>query len=71
MAGAALVPVGLYMATGSRPWVLLAAPVMLLAIVPVRTLWSEQEPSRLNPLLAMTGRLLMAYSVVFAAGWVV
>jgi 1,4-dihydroxy-2-naphthoate octaprenyltransferase len=69
--GAALVPVGLYAATGSHPWVLLAAPVLLLAVAPIRTLRGEREPERLNPLLAVTGRLLMLYSVAFAVGWVV
>jgi 1,4-dihydroxy-2-naphthoate octaprenyltransferase len=69
--GAALVPVGLYAATGSHPWVLLASPVLLLAVAPIRTLRGEREPERLNPLLAVTGRLLMLYSVAFAVGWVV
>ncbi len=71
MVGAALIPVGLYMMTGAHPWVLCAVPILLLAIAPIRTLWSEHRPEYLNPLLASTGRLLMLYSVVFALGWVV
>lgn len=71
MVGAALVPVGLYVAPGSHPWALLAAPILLLAIAPIRLLGSEERPERLNPLLATTGRLLMLYSVVFAVGWMV
>jgi len=69
--GAALIPVGLYMATGSHPWAVCAAPILLLAIAPIHTLWTERRPEHLNPLLATTGRLLMLYSVVFAVGWVV
>jgi 1,4-dihydroxy-2-naphthoate octaprenyltransferase len=69
--GAALVPVVLYALLGAHPWVLMAVPVVLLAAAPMRTLWRERRPERLNPLLAATGRVLMLYSVVFAWGWMV
>lgn len=69
--GAALVPVVLVAGLGAHPWALGALLVVPLAIVPIRTLAREQQPERLNPLLAATGRLLVLYSVLFAVGWVV
>jgi 1,4-dihydroxy-2-naphthoate polyprenyltransferase len=44
-----------------------------LAVIPgfwiLRRLDSEQEASRLNPLLGKTAQLLLAYSVLLALGW--
>lgn len=67
--GAALLPVGLYFATGARPWAMAGALVLPLAVPLVRRLARTREPKRLNPLLGATGRLLVLYSVLFAVGW--
>ncbi len=67
--GAAAVPVGLAVASGSHWWSLVAAPVVLLGAPNIRTFVREREAERLNPLLGSTARLLLVYSLVFSIGW--
>lgn len=47
-------------------WILLP-----LAWPNVRTVWTCQDAARLNPVLAGTGKLLMAYTALFGLGFVV
>ncbi|PSQ68968.1 MAG: 1,4-dihydroxy-2-naphthoate polyprenyltransferase [Bacteroidetes bacterium QH_2_67_10] len=66
MAGAALVPVVLVARTGRHAAALAASGVALLLC----RLWqANDDPRALNPLLARTARLLVAYSLVFSVGW--
>jgi 1,4-dihydroxy-2-naphthoate octaprenyltransferase len=69
LAGA--VPVLLAGWRGERPWVLLAAAGLLPAVPLVRKVFASQDGAVLNPVLAATARLLLLYSVLFAAGWCV
>lgn len=71
IAGAALLPVLLFAATGTPPGAMAAALVLPLAVPLVRWLVRTTDPARLNPLLGATGRLLLLYSLLFAAGWIV
>lgn len=71
VAGAALLPVILYVATDAHPWAMGAAVVLPLAVPLIRRLARTADPTRLNPLLGATGRLLVLYSVLFAIGWMV
>lgn len=70
MLGAALVPVGLALHTGSH-WGALAATLAVAGAWPaLQTLRSgTTDPDRLNPLLPTTGRTLALYSICFAFGW--
>ena len=68
-AGAALVPVALFLLTGRHPWVLAASLILLLAVPLIRQLRARREPDVLNPLLARTAQVLLAYSIVFSVGW--
>ena len=66
---AALVPVAVWMATDQHAGALLAAPVPLLLAGPLRTFQTTDRPARLNPLLGKTALVLLVYSAVLAAGW--
>lgn len=67
--GAASVPVVLYALTGDHPWAMMAIAVLPLAGPIIRALAYKTEPAALNPMLGATGRLLVAYSILFAIGW--
>lgn len=69
--GAALLPVLLFLTTGMHPWAMMAAVVLPIAVPLIRRLARTNDPARLNPLLAATGRLLVLYSVLFAVGWMI
>ena len=47
----------------------LAMAYLLLAVGPVRTVFSTTDGERLNNTLATTGRLLIAYGLLFGIGW--
>lgn len=66
---ACLLPLLLYSSSGQRAYSVVAAAVLLAAIPAFRTVLSVSGP-RLNPLLAYTAKLLLLYSALFSAGWV-
>lgn len=68
---AALIPLGLFLATGRHPWAIAVLPVVLMAVPVIRKLRTERNSIALNPLLGATGRLLLVYSVLFSIGWIV
>ena len=68
--GAALVPVALVGWTDGHAWALAAVGVAVGAAPLLCRLWqANDDPRALNPLLARTARLLVAYSLVFSVGW--
>lgn len=67
--GALVLPGGLYLWTGQHPWAMTTILLAPLLAPPVRTLWTSSDPETLNPLLGMTGRLLVLWSVLFSVGW--
>lgn len=66
---AAAVPVALWLWTGAHPWAMLAALVLPLGLRNARTLHETEDYARIGPVLGKTGQLLLAYSLLFAAGW--
>ena len=52
------------------PGALLASGAVLLAVAPLRTVWTYEDPRALNPALAATARATGAYGLLFALGCV-
>lgn len=67
---AAVVPLLLYVRTGSHLYSLLAGLILLAAIPIFRIVWTSGDGEQLNNSLAATGRLLMLYTVLFSIGWI-
>ena len=71
VSGAVVVPAALALVARDHAGVLAAAALAALVGRPLaRTLARTTDPAVLNPLLGKTAGLLIAYSVVFAVGWV-
>jgi len=68
---ALLVPLALVLWTGSHVWSASTLGLAPLLVRPVRTLVQSTDPSVLNPLLGVTGRLLVLWALLFSAGWIV
>ena len=68
--GAALVPIGLYLATGDHLFALAAVAVVPIGVPAMQALFQARQPHELNPLLGATARLLLLYSLLFSIGWV-
>jgi len=62
-----LVPAGL--CVGRGPWVLLAALSVPASIPAIRTVFTSTDGETLNNTLAVTGKLLLLYAVLFSVGW--
>lgn len=67
--GAALVPVFIYMFIQDHLLILVCAATSLPAVPVIKTVLTKTEGVSLNAALASTARLLLAYSIVFALGW--
>ncbi len=67
--GACLLPLALYVTSGRHPWSVAAVVVAVAALPAFRRLFTSEGPL-LNPVLAYTARLLLLYSAVFSAGWI-
>jgi 1,4-dihydroxy-2-naphthoate octaprenyltransferase len=65
------VVIPLYFFVSTRQTVFLATPavIALSAVRPVRTILFEQGPA-LNQVLSATGKILLAFSIVFSLGWI-
>ena len=68
--GAALVPIGLHLATGDHLFALAAVAVVPIGVPAMQALFQARQPHELNPLLGATARLLLLYSLLFSIGWV-
>ena len=70
--GAVAVPWLIYFLTPVQaPFSLLASAVVLPATPLIRKVWALDSDPALNPVLGQTGKLLLIYSLVFAAGWLI
>ncbi|MBN2308386.1 MAG: 1,4-dihydroxy-2-naphthoate polyprenyltransferase [Candidatus Hydrogenedentes bacterium] len=70
LAGAALVIPGyLYAVTGRYLFGLIPIAIFVTALPALRCVWTQTSGPVLNRLLATTGKLLLAYGILFAAGW--
>ena len=67
--GALLLPVMLWLWTGSHPWAMLTVVLAPLAIRATIRLANASDPRTINPLLGATGRLLVLWALVFSIGW--
>ena len=67
--GACVVPVFIYMFIDDHLLILLSAAVILAAVPTIKTILTRTEGVALNAALTATARLLLIYSVLFAAGW--
>ena len=67
LAGAALVPLVLWIARGCTGWVWLASFALLPALPLLNIVF--QHPDRLNPVLGKTSGILLLYSAIFACSW--
>lgn len=68
LSGGLLIPAGLALHNG-RWGVLLSAVVVLLAFSTIHTVFSQEDGPALNRALALTGKLLLLFSLLFSAGW--
>lgn len=68
--GACIVPVFIYMFIEDHLLILLSSAISLAAVPTIKTVLTRTEGVALNAALAATARLLLAYSVLFSAGWV-
>ena len=67
-AGAALVPLALWILRGCIGWAWLASFALLPALPLLQIVF--QHPDRLNPVLGKTSGILLLYSAVFACSWI-
>lgn len=67
--GACVVPVFIYMFIEDHVLILVSSAMSLAAIPTIKTVLTRTEGVALNAALASTARLLLIYSVLFAAGW--
>jgi len=66
---AALLPALIFAFTGAHPWSILAGGILIGAVPIFRQLRRGLAGAELNPLLGLTGRLSLMYSLVFALTW--
>ncbi len=69
IAVACLVPLYLSISSRSHYFCNLSLLTGIIAVVPIKTILSKPDPETLNNVLAQTGKLLLIYSVLFSAGW--
>jgi 1,4-dihydroxy-2-naphthoate octaprenyltransferase len=67
--GATLMPIVLYVLTEDYREILLACSIGLLAIPAIKTVLTKTDGPSLNKALALTGQLLLVYSILFSFGW--
>ena len=67
--GACIVPVFIYMFIEDHVLILVSSAISVAAIPTIKTVLTRTEGVALNAALASTARLLLIYSVLFAAGW--
>jgi 1,4-dihydroxy-2-naphthoate octaprenyltransferase len=68
---ACLIPIYLSIATRSHYFCNLSLLILLLTVPPIKTICSKPSPQVLNNVLAQTGKLLLIYSILFSAGWLI
>ena len=68
---AGLVPIAVYVMTGERPWALLATGIIFTALPIFKVVLTKEDGPSLNNALALTGKLLLVYSVLYSIGWII
>ncbi|MBN2365945.1 MAG: 1,4-dihydroxy-2-naphthoate polyprenyltransferase [Calditrichaeota bacterium] len=67
---ACLIPILLYFLTSSHLYALAASFVFVGAIPSIKTVFEQRPGIIFNEVLATTGKLLLLYSIIFSAGWI-
>jgi 1,4-dihydroxy-2-naphthoate octaprenyltransferase len=67
---AALIPVLIYCLIDDHKLILTGTSLALISIPTIKTVLTTSDGPALNSALAMTGRLLMIYSILFSIGWI-
>jgi len=70
LVGASLLPVLIYGLINDHQPILLCTITLVLAIPTIQTVFTKTDGPSLNTALAMTGKLLLIYSVLFSIGWI-
>jgi 1,4-dihydroxy-2-naphthoate octaprenyltransferase len=68
---ATVIPAGLWLANRRYPWTLLTLATLVLAIPAGRVVWTRRDGPSLNQCLALTGRMELVFSLLYAIGLVV
>ena len=68
--GACLMPVAIYLHMNDHAYILLSSFTSLLAVRGFKTVLTKTDGPSLNHTLAFTGKLLLAYSLLFSIGWI-
>ncbi len=66
---ACMIPVGIYIWTNEHTYILFSTAIALPAVPAFRKVLSTAIGPELNTVLASTGKLLLAFSIVFSIGW--
>jgi 1,4-dihydroxy-2-naphthoate octaprenyltransferase len=66
---ASLLPILFYVTTQKHQYAIATALVPIAAVPAIRSVFGKAESRALNDVLAVTGKLLLLYSVVFSIGW--
>ena len=67
---AALIPVFIYMLIQDHLAILTSVLTALAAVATIKTVLTKTDGPSLNAALAATGKLLLIYSILFSAGWI-
>ena len=67
---ASLIPVLIYFLIDDHKTILACSCLALISIPTIKTVLSTSDGPSLNNALAVTGRLLMIYSIIFSIGWI-
>jgi len=66
---AMLIPVIIFLAGERMNYSIMVLPIFIMAIKPLRVIMKNGRGSVMNEMLGYTGKMLLAYSLVFAIGW--
>jgi len=69
LVSASAIPAILYILEGNHPVAMVTIVLPLAALSSIRLVFTTRDGPKLNGVLAFTGKLLLLYSVVFSAGW--
>jgi 1,4-dihydroxy-2-naphthoate octaprenyltransferase len=67
--GASSIPIILLLNNRDHPYIFMASSIFFLAFPAFKVILSQPVSSELNKVLALTGKLLLTYSIAFALGW--
>jgi len=68
---ACLIPAGLWLFTGDHFYSLVSLFILIIAAPAIKIIFSEVDGPALNKALADTGKILLLYSLIFSAGWLI